>query len=461
MDVSSRRVVAALVAAVFSFALMQASVVPALGLLQRELHTTPTWAAWIISAFLLANAVLTPLLTRLGDLYGRRLLLVVVLVVYGVGMVGAAAAQDIVQLVVARVVQGAALAIVPLAFAILREALPARRLPFATGLVSSVVGAGAGTGLVLGGVLADVSWRLLFAAGAVFAAVSLMLVVRWVPRAGRAVRGRLDVPGAVLLGLGLLALLLALTEGPSWGWTSAVVLGTFAASAVLLVALVLVERVRRDPLIDVAELTDRPMLMTHAAAFLFGVGSYFFYLGLPAYAQLDPVGGGVGFGSSVTVAGLVMLPGALAIVPAGMAVGRLASALGPRWPMAAGFAVAVAGSVLIALGHASIWQHVVFYTLVGAGSGLAIASLPKLVADVVPPERTATANGINNIIRTVGGVVGSQLAAAVLASPTGLSDAVFTTLFWLAAGAFGLGAVVAPFAVRRAPVSVLERTPDA
>jgi MFS family permease len=450
------KILIALVTAVFGYALMQTVVVPALRLLERGLDTTPTWSAWILSAFLLSSAVLTPLLGRMGDLYGKRRVMVAVLVAYAVGMVGAAAAQNIGQLIAARVVQGAALSVVPLSMAILREALPRERLPFAMGLVSGIVGAGAGAGLVIGGLLADhLSWRYLFVLGALLAAISLLMVLRWVPASRHTATGGLDLPGAALLGLSLVAILLALTQGPSWGWTSARVLGLFALGVLLFTALLAVERRKRDALIDVSELTDRPMMVTHAAALLFGAGSYFFYLAMPLFAQQKPGPGGVGFGASVTVAGLLMLPGMLAIIPAGMAVGRIATALGPRWPLAGGFLLFTVGSVLLALVHAAKWEHLVFYAVVGAGSGLVMGALPKLIADIVPLTRTGTANGINNIARTVGSVVGSQLAAAVIASSissraAGVPDSAFTTLFWLGAAAAVLGVIVSPLAVRHA-----------
>ncbi|MGW4796894.1 MFS transporter [Nonomuraea sp. NPDC004297] len=429
-----------LVAAVFSYALMQTVVVPAIGLLQRELDTTPGWASWIISAFLLSSAVLTPLLGRMGDLYGKRRVLLAVLAAYLVGMIGAVAAQDIGQLIAARVVQGAALALVPLSMAILRETMPRERMAFAFGLISGIVGAGAGAGLVVGGLLADhLSWRWLFGLGALLALASLLLVARFVPASTHTANGRLDIPGALLLGAGLVSLLLALTQRQIW-------LGLVAL--VLFAVLLLVERRRDDALIDVAELADRPMLATHALAFLFGAASYFFYLSLPAYAQLDPGTGGIGFGATVTVSGLLMLPGALILLPTGTAVGRLAERYGPRRPVVLGFAIAVAGSALLALSHASMWQHLVFYTVVGAGSGLVMASLPKLIGDLVPLTRTGVANGLNNIARTVGGVVGSGLAAAVLGG--GYTDTAFTTLFWLAAATSVLGVAAAPFAVRQA-----------
>lgn len=451
-EATGNKTLIALVVAVFGYALMQTVVVPALKLLEHRLHTTPTTSAWILSAFLLSSAVLTPLLGRLGDQHGRRRVMLAVLVVYAIGMAGAAAAQNIGQLIAARVVQGAALALVPLSMAILREALPVRRLPFAMGLVSGIVGAGAGAGLIVGGLIADhLSWRYLFVLGAVLALISLVLAALWVPAGEHTAPGGIDLPGTVLLGGGLVAVLLALAKGPAWGWSSARVLGLFAAGAVLFALLMVVERTKSDALIDVDELTDRPMLMTHAAAFLFGTGSYFFYLALPLYAQLKPGGAGVGFGSTITVAGLLMLPGMLAVIPTGMAVGRIATVLGPRWPLAGGFVLIAAGSVLFVLVHDRMWEHAVFYTLVGAGTGLVMGSLPKLIADIVPLSRTGTANGLNNIARTVGSAVGTALAAAVIASGSGrglVSDSTFTTLFWLATAAGLLGIAVALFAVR-------------
>lgn len=447
-DVAGTKVLIALAVAVFGYALMQTVVVPALKLLEVRLHASPTTSAWILTAFLLSSAVATPLLGRLGDQFGRRKVTLAVLTVYAIGMAGAAAAQNIGQLIAARAVQGCALALVPLAMGILREALPGRRLPFAMGLVSGVVGASAGAGLIVGGLLADhFSWRYLFILGAALALVSLLLAALWVPADQHTAGGGLDLPGAVLLAGGLVAALLGLAKGPSWGWSSVPVLGLFAVGAVLSCALIAVERSRNDALIDIGELSDRPMLLTHAAAFLFGAGSYLFYLALPLYAQLEPDAAGVGFGSTITVAGLLMLPGMLAVVPTSMAVGRIATVLGPRWPLAGGWALFVSGSVLFAHAHDRMWQHAVFYTIVGAGTGLVMGLLPKLIAEIVPLARTGTANGINNIARTVGSAVGTALAAAVIGSGPA-SDATFTALFCLAAAAAAAGVVAALFTAR-------------
>ncbi|WP_110945941.1 MFS transporter [Streptomyces avicenniae] len=448
----SGRVLTALVVSVAGYALMQTLVVPALGLLQTELDTTPVWSAWVLSAFLLSSAVLTPLIGRMGDQYGRRRVLLWVLAVHAAGTVGAALSQDIGQLIAARVVQGAALAVLPLAFGILREALPPARLHLGTGLVSGVMGVGAGAGLVVGGLLADhFSWRALFVLGAALAAVSFVLVLLWVPAGPQAGGGRLDLGGAAFLGLTLVLLLLALTEGPAWGWTSWRVLGLFALSLGGAALLAWFEKGRDDALVDIVEFTRAPMLMTHLSAFAFGALSYVFYVAMPRFAQTPEEAAGYGFGATITVAGLLMLPGALTILPASMATGPLAARAGERAPLVAGFLVCVAGSALLALAHGAMWHHLVFYALVGVGSGLVMAALPKRVGALAPPHRTGTANGLNNIARTVGGVVGSQVTAAVFTAGAdgGLpGDGTYTTLFWLAAAVGLAGALVAPYAVR-------------
>jgi len=335
--------------------------------------------------------------------------LLAVLAVYALGTAGAAAAQNIGELIAARVVQGASLSILPLAFAILREALPPERPHVGTGMVSGVVGAGAGGGLVIGGLLADhFSWRYRFVLGVVLAVVSLVLVLRWVPSGVGTTGGRLDRWGGGLPGLALVALLLALTKGPAWGWTGPRTLRLFAVAAVLAALLVVVERGRDDALVDIAELTDPPMLMTHLSSFAFGALSYVFYVAMPRFAQTPHDAGGYGFGATVTVAALLTLPGAIAVMPASMAVGVASARWGSRSPLVVGFVVAVAGSAALAVAHAAMWQHLASYALVGAGSGLVIAALPKLVGELVPLSRTATANGINNIAGV--GVAGASIA---------------------------------------------------
>jgi MFS family permease len=433
--------------AVLSYALMQTMVVPALHVLQQDMRTTATWSAWILSVFLLTSAATTPLLSRLGDRYGRRRMLLVVLGIYLVGTVGAAAVNSIGLLIVWRAVQGVSLAALPISFGVLRDALPAARLRTGLGLVSGAIGVGAGIGLVVGGVITDhASWRWLFVLTALLVVVAIGLVARYVPADRPRGTESVDLAGAVLLALLLVALLLILTEGPVWGWTAAGTFGLFGTALVLLAVLVVVERRAALPLIDPAVVVGGALRSVHVAAFIFGVVSFVFYVSLPAFAQTAPgqplPGGGTvgyGLGADVTIAGMILLPGSVVLLPAGPLGAYLRRHFSARVVLFTSFLVMAAGAVALAVWNATGWELTAGYLVVGAGSGVVLGSLPALISSLTEARRAATANGVNTVIRTVGGVVGSQLTVALLAAQYAAGSAVparsgFITAFLVAAG---------------------------
>jgi MFS family permease len=319
-----------------------------------------------------------------------------------------------------------------------------------------MVGGAAGVALLVGGLIVDhASWRWLFVAGSALILLALIAVARYVPESRSTASTPLDAPGAVLLGLALVCVLLALTEGPDWGWTSGPVLGLFAGGVLFAAVFLWWEHRVPHPLISPALLLGRPIAGAHVGAFLLGATQFVFYVLVPKLAEL-PTGlppdaarlVDYGFGASVTVAGLLFIPGTLLGLPASSAVGRVSNLLGPRAPLAAGLALSAVGGASMALFHAREWQVVAAYAVIGIGFGLAMAALPKLIYDVTEPHAIATANGINTVARTVGGAVGSQLAAAVLASRTisGTSlpaDSGFALAFWIATGIAATGALYA------------------
>ncbi|MER6528579.1 MFS transporter [Streptomyces sp. NPDC001508] len=454
---SGTKALAALILAVLSYSLVQTMLVPTLGVLQTALDTSAVGASWaVLSATLLASAVFTPLISRLGDSHGKRKVLLVTLVVHLAGNVGAAAAWNVGSLIAFRAVQGVSLALLPLSLGLIREVLPPHRVAFGLGLTSGLVGGAAGAGLLVGGLIVDhTSWRWLFVAGAGLVLLALLAVARYVPESRSTSPTPLDLPGAVLLGMALVCVLLALTEGPAWGWASGRLLGLFAGGVLFAALFLWWEHRAPHPLIDPALLLGRPIAGAHIGAFLLGATQFVFYVLVPKLAEL-PTGlppqaahlVDYGFGASVTVAGLILIPGTLLGLPASSAVGRVERRLGPRAPLALGLAVSAVGGASMALFHAREWQAVTAYAVIGTGFGLAMGALPKLIHDVTQPQAIATANGINTVARTVGGAVGSQLAAALLASRaisgTSLPDGTgFTLSFWIAAGIAMVGAVYA------------------
>jgi EmrB/QacA subfamily drug resistance transporter len=454
-----------------AFALQQTMVIPALPALQQDLDTTTTWVTWLLTGFLLTASVATPLLGKLGDQHGKERLLVISLGIFFAGCVAAAFAPNIWFLIVARMVQGAGGAVFPLSFSIIKDEFPAEKVGVAVGIVSSVFAVGGGLGLVLSGVIVDhVSWRFLFVVGAVPVGAATVLVHRYVPESPIKTPSRLDVPGAVLLSGGLVSLLLALTEGESWGWRSPGILSLLVAALVLLVAWAWVELRVPEPMVDMRMLARRPVLLTNLVALISGFAMFGSFVLLPNFVETprglpaslaDVVD--YGFGASPSTAGLYLLPGALTGFVTGPLAGVLGRRYGSKWPLALGMLLASAGITVLALWHDEPWQIVLGMLVPGAGLPFTFAAMAKIIVDSVRPQETGVATGMNTVMRTIGGVIGGQAGAAILTADTiaGTSvpaESAFVTAFWMSAAAALVAAFVAPFitARRRAPRPVPE-----
>jgi EmrB/QacA subfamily drug resistance transporter len=434
-----------------AYALLQTMVVPALPSLREDLHTSTTWVTWVLTGFMLVAAVATPLIGKLGDQYGKERLLVLCLSVLFVGCVLATFAWDIWSLIAARAVQGFGAGLFPLAFAIIKDEFPAHRTGLAVGIVSSVFAVGGGLGLVLAGVFVDyLSWRWMFAVSAAGVGLSILLVHRFVPESPIKTPSRIDVPGAVLLSVGLGAFLLGLSEGDAWGWGAAPTLGLFALSVAALWGWVLVERRVAEPMIDLRMFVRRPVLLTNIAAVLTGFSMFGTFVLLPNFIEADERTAGYGFGASATTTGLYMLPNALT----GLFGGALASVIGRRhgskFAFAVGLVVGAIGIAVLVPWHDEPWQIVVAMLFQGLGIPMAFAAQAKLIVDAVRPTETGVAGGINTVMRTVGGVIGGQVGAAILTAYTIGDTAIpaesaFTLAFVAATIAALVGAAVTVF----------------
>jgi EmrB/QacA subfamily drug resistance transporter len=445
-----------------AFSLQQTMVVPALPALQRDLHTSTAWVTWLLTVFLLTASVATPILGRLGDQYGKERLLVISLGIFFVGCLGAALAPNIAVLIACRAVQGAGGAVFPLSFSIIKDEFPEEKVGVAVGVVSSVFAVGGGVGLSLSGVIVDhVSWRFLFVVGAVGVGIAALLVHRFVPESPVKTAARLDWPGALLLSGGLVCLLVALTEGENWGWSSSGIEALFAGAAALLTAWVMTELRVAEPMVDIRMLALRPVLFANLTALIAGFALFGSWVLIPNFVEV-PRGltAGVarladyGFGATTTEAGLYLMPGAVASLFSGPVAGVMGRRFGPKYPLALGMACGAVGVAMLALWHDHPWQIVVGTLILGGGFPFTFAAMAKIVVDAVKPTETGVATGMNTVMRTVGGVVGGQVGAAILTADrirgTRVpAESAFVTMFWISAVAATLAAVVALFATRR------------
>jgi EmrB/QacA subfamily drug resistance transporter len=428
-----------------TFAVLQSLVAPALPEIQREFHTSATSAAWVLTAYLLSASILTPVLGRLGDMFGKERMLVTVLVLLAFGTLLAAISTTITVLIAARVIQGAGGAIFPLAFGIIRDEFPRERIPHGIALISAILGIGGGLGIVLAGPIIDaLSIHWLFWIPLVLVVIATLMTILFVPESPIKTPGKVNWSGAVLLSAWLVALLVGISEGASWGWTDPRTLGLIGAAAILLGAWIGNEQRAAEPLVDMTMMRIRGVWTVNAAAFLVGAGMYSSFVLLPAFTETD-TSAGYGFGASVSQAGLFLLPSTVMMLLVSPIAGRLSARVGSRVPLIAGSLATCLAFVLLAIAHDQKWEIYAASGILGIGIGLAFASLANLIVEAVRPDQTGVATGMNTVMRSLGGSVGSQIGASVIAGTvvgTALpTEHGFELAFILAAVACFLGAL--------------------
>lgn len=446
-------VVAVLASGGLAASLMQSLVIPLIPEFPRLLHASPVDTSWVITATLLAAAVITPVSGRLGDLYGKRRVLLVSLAALVVGSVVSALTESVWPMVLGRVLQGCAMGVVPLGISIMRDQLPADRVGAAMGLMSATLGVGGAIGLPLSAVVAQqADWHVLFWGSAVLGVVCATLVRFVVPESPRAPRARFDLLGALWLSVGLTALLMATIKGAGWGWTSAATLGLFGTAVAVLPSWGLYQLRTTDPLVDLRVSARRPVLLTNLSAVLIGFAMYASALLFPQLLQA-PVETGQGFGLSMLQAGLSVAPLGLVMMLLSPLSARLSARYGARTTLLVGVLVIAVGNGSAVLLTTAVWQIVVASAVMGGGIGIAFAAMPALIMGSVPRGETASANGVNTLMRSIGTSTASAVLATILANTataTGPSRLGFHISFITAAGAALVGLLLAAFIPRRA-----------
>jgi MFS family permease len=444
-------------------ALMQTLVVPLLPDFPGILGVSADDASWLVTSTLLASAVATPIVSRSADMYGKRKMMVVCLAIMVAGSVLAAVGGSFVWLIIGRTLQGFATALIPVGISIMRDELPKEKMGSAVALMSATLGIGSALGLPLAGVLyQSLGWASIFWVSAAAGTLLLVAVALVVPESKVRTPGRFDYAGALVLSGALAALLLAISKGGSWGWGSEPVLLLFLTAAILLAAWVPYELKVSQPMVDLRTSARRPVLMTNVASLLIGFSMFANMLLTTQQLQL-PASTGYGFELSVIAAGLCMVPSGLAMVMFAPISGRIIRVFGGKTALMTGAAVMIAGYVGRVFFYDSIASVIIGSTVVSVGTAIAYASMPTLIMGAVPITETASANGLNSLVRSIGTSTSSAAVAAVLTSVTMVIGAkslpafdAFKDVFWmaaLAAAASMLAAVFIPGAAVRRPVA--------
>jgi len=422
---------------------MTTMVIPLQPRFPELLDAAPSETAWIVTVTLLVSAVLTPISGRLGDMYGKRTVLLFLLGMVIAGSATAAVSTSLGLVLLGRGLQGAGLAVIPLGVSILRDVLPASSLPSAAGLVTASVGLGSSLAQPLCAFLAEhVDWHAVFWVGALVAATCVLLVLLVVPRSTNSTGGRFDIVGAAGLSTGLCALLLAISRGNEWD--VGVISGLVVGGAGVLIAWGWWELRLRDPLVDLRTTFQRPVLLTNVASI--GIGFVLFggNIVFPRLLQQESGSGGVGL--TALEASLVIVPSGIAAVVVSFLGGRLMTRVHPKWILIAG-ALCVASSYLVArVTEPSALSIGLINAGAAVGAGFAFAAMPSLINRSVPQTQTGSANGVNALMRSLGTSMSAAMLATVLTAHTTVGgadvipQAAFESSFTII---FGLGMVIA------------------
>ncbi|MGW4380824.1 MFS transporter [Kitasatospora sp. NPDC004531] len=461
---TSARVLPALILAMLAFSVVQTAVVPILPSLAVKLNVSGSDITWLMTANLLSAAVLTPLLGRFGDLRGRKPMLLVSLAGLVLGSGLAVCTHSFGLLVVARVLQGAGGGVLPLAISIVRDELPRQKVTAGVAAISASMGVGSGLGLVATGLLLEQwDYKSIFWMGLAIGLVAVLLVALLVPSDPVVDKnGGADPLGALTLAGWLSALLIAVSRGNDWGWTSNRTLGLFAVAAVVALIWLLVESKVSHPLVDLKMMARPAVAFTNISGLLIGFGMYGSFLVISNFAQTPEKYTHYGFTATVLHAGIMLLPSAVGSMVAAPLGALLIARRGPRLPLVVGGLLGAVSMAYLALRHDAEFDIYFSSAVFGLGVGLAYAAMPAYINGAVPAEQSGIANGMNAVLRTVGGAVGTAVMSAILTGdtlPVHLPTLnAYQNAFWVA-GAMCLVAAAVPFAIRATKASTPAQSP--
>lgn len=404
--------------------LQQTLVIPLLPDLPRILGVSADDASWLVTATLLTGAVATPIVSRMADMYGKRRMLLVSLAVLTTGSLIAAIGGGFVPLLVGRAMQGFGASLIPVGISIMRDELPREKLSGGIALMSATLGIGSALGLPLSGVLYGAfGWTSLFWSAALVGAVLLVAIRLAIEESPHRSPGRFDIVGALVLSIVLVGFLLALSKGASWGWTSGQVIGLTATSAVALLVWVPLQLRVPEPMVNLRTAFRRPILLTNVSSYFVGFGM--FLNGLVTTQELQvPADTGYGLALPVAVAGLAMVPGGLMMLVFSPVASRMLNRWGGKPTLLAGASVMGLTYLWRVFNSDTVVNVMLGNMCVSIGTAIAFAAMPTLVMASAPRSETASANGVNTLVRSLGTSSGSAVIALVFASLTVTVDGV-------------------------------------
>jgi len=451
-------IVAALAFAGLSSAFMFTLVVPLQAELPALLDAPREDTTWVVTITLLVAAVATPISGRLGDMYGKRRIILALLIALIVGSLVAALSHSIVGLIIGRGLQGLTTGVIPLGIAIMRDVLNPARLGTAVAFMSATMGVGGAIGMPAAAYVAEnFDWHMLFWLALALGVLGLIGIWFLVPGDTLLSPGRLDIPGVIGLAVGLTGLLLFVSRGADWGWASPAALGSAIGGVIALGLWAWYQLKTTDPLVDLRVASRPAVLLTNLAAIGMGFALFGSNVSFPQMLEL-PASTGHGFGLTMMQAALVIMPSGLIMMFLSPLSGQLEKIFGPRPLFSIGTASIVVAYVFVLIFSTEVWHIVVVNCIIGVGIAFSFAAMPMIIMQAVPANETGVSNGLNALFRSVGTSSASAVMGGVLAAMSVDVDgqalptaSAFQVCFWIAIVAAVAATILTFFIPRSTP----------
>ncbi|MEW2397263.1 MFS transporter [Streptomyces sp. NPDC046862] len=421
----------------------------ALPKMMTTFNATAVETSWTLTAFALVAATSGAVCGRLGDIHGRRTLLIVLLLFSAVGSIVSVSASSLTGVITGRAIQGVAGGILPLCYGIIRETLPKDRIAIGVSMVASAAMLAGAAGTVVSGVIIDtLSWHYIFVFAAVVALIAAVCALA-LPRSAFTDRtARVDWPGAVLFAPAIALVLLGITNAPRWSWADARTVGSIVTGLTLFAVWTWWELRTVSPLINVRFFLDRKQGLALLANALLSAG-VFGATGLAIQLLMQaPVSAPVGLGMSATAAGIATFCATSLGFLLSPVSGRLSHRFGGRRSLLVGTVFGVLSAVALTLFHGTVPQMIFAIAVLNIALVFMLTSIPNLVVEGVPAENTSEATGVHAVARTAFSGVGSSVATLLLSLSVApgtqfATEGAYLSVFLLVGGSSAVGLVLA------------------
>ncbi|MCI4369175.1 MAG: MFS transporter [Thermoplasmata archaeon] len=415
----SYTVMAVLAGIVMAVLYVEGMLIPSLPSIQRDFSVDTGQVSLIVSAYAIAGVAMSPVVGKLGDIYGKRKMLIAVMLAYAAAVSVTGFSPNFTFMVASRAIQGVGLTILPLGMSLVREEFPRELVPRAQGILSAMFGIGFAVSLPVGSLVSQTyGWRYTYHSAIPFVLLLTVAIVFIVKESSyRRPETRVDYGGAVLLGGSLAGIVAALSEGQQWGWGSALTLGFLGFGLLLLVPFVLWEIRWKskggEAIVDPRLLRERNVLVTNVVLTVAGLGMYMALFALIYRFEYPAVSGG--FSLDILQAGLGVVPLALSMMVVAIIASVVVSRVGVKPLALAGAAVTSLGFLLLSWAT-TLEQTLIYETVTGAGMALLNASIINMLILTVDPKDMGQATAMNNVFRNLGGSVGAPIVGSILAA---------------------------------------------